>query len=196
VSGPLAFVHPTAVVDEGAILGPGVKVWHFAHVCAGARLGAGVVLGQGCYVGPGVEVGAGSKVQNGVSLYEGVTLEEDVFVGPHAAFTNVRHPRAHVSRRGEFETTVIRRHASIGCHATLVCGVEVGQGAFVAAGAVVTKDVPPRVLVMGVPARPAGFACDCGERLPASLACARCGTSYRAARGGGLERLEPPAPRG
>jgi len=185
---PPPFVHPTAIVDAGAVLEPGVKIWHFAHVCAGARMGAGSVLGQGSYVGPGVQIGKGCKIQNGVSVYEGVTLAEDVFVGPHAAFTNVRNPRAHVSRRGEFAPTHVARRVTIGCNATIVCGVKLGEAAFIAAGAVVTRDVAPRALVMGTPARAVGHACDCGERLPTpGLTCKRCGQAYRAAPGGGLE---------
>lgn len=185
------FVHPTAVVDAGAELGAGVKVWHFSHVCAGARVGAGAVLGQNVYVGPGVTVGRGCKVQNNVSVYEGVTLEDDVFVGPSAVFTNVRTPRAHVVRRGEFAPTLVRRHASIGANATVVCGVTLEEGAFVAAGAVVTKDVPPFAVVKGVPARVTGWACRCGEMLEGKprarrFVCARCGAAYAVARTGGL----------
>lgn len=184
---PAPFVHPTAVVDAGAVLEPGVKVWHFAHVCAGARVGAGTILGQGAYVGPGVAIGRGCKIQNFVSVYEGVTLADEVFVGPSAVFTNVRTPRAHVNRRGEFDATRVERRATIGANATVVCGVTLGEACFVAAGAVVTKDVPPRVVVMGAPARARGYACDCGERLPApELNCARCGASYAASPDGGL----------
>src|SRR5204862_2291872 len=139
--------------------------WHFVHVSEGARIGAGTVLGQNVFVARGVVVGKGCRIQNNVSLYEGVVLEDDVFVGPSAVFTNVRTPRAHVSRRHEFEPTVVRRHATIGANSTIVCGVTLEEGAFVGAGAVVTKDVPPRTLVVGVPARAAGFSCDCCERL-------------------------------
>jgi UDP-2-acetamido-3-amino-2,3-dideoxy-glucuronate N-acetyltransferase len=188
---PPAFVHPTAVVDEGATLGPGVKVWHHAHVCAGAVVGAGTVLGQGTYVGPGVRVGAGCKVQNHVSVYEGVTLEDEVFVGPNAVFTNVLNPRAHVNRRAEFLPTLVRRRATIGANATILCGTTLGEGAFVAAGAVVTRDVAPRALVKGCPARPSGHACDCGEVLPrGALACARCGAAYADDGAGGLRRRD------
>lgn len=187
---PAAFVHPTAVVDAGAVLDPGVKVWHFAHVCAGAHVGAGTVLGQGTYVGPGVQIGRGCKIQNHVSVYDGVTLAEEVFVGPSAVFTNVRTPRSHVSRRGEFALTRVERRATIGANATIVCGVTLGEACFVAAGAVVTRDVPPRALMMGTPARPRGFACDCGERLEGpALTCPRCGSSYRARGDGGLDLL-------
>ena len=201
-----AFVHPTAVVDAGAVVEDGAKVWHFAHVSEGARIGAGTVLGQNVFVARGVSVGRGCKVQNNVSLYEGVTLEDDVFVGPSAVFTNVRHPRAHVSLRHAFEATLVRRHATIGANATIVCGVTLGKGAFVGAGAVVTKDVPPHAIVLGVPARLAGHACACGETLPppkkargakrdgrATTRCAACGALYAARRGGGLEALAPGA---
>lgn len=184
------FVHPSAVVDAGADLGPGVKVWHFAHVCAGARIGRDSVLGQGAYVGPGVEIGRGCKIQNHVSVYEGVVLADEVFVGPSAVFTNVRHPRAHVSRRDAFEPTRVGRRATIGANATVVCGVSVGERAFVAAGAVVTRDVAPGQLVLGSPARPLGWACDCGERLAdegGTLRCARCGRAWREAGHGGVE---------
>jgi len=197
---PPPFVHPSAIVDEGAILGDGVKVWHFAHVCKGARVGAGSVLGQNVYVGPGVVLGRGCKVQNNVSLYEGVTLEDDVFVGPSAVFTNVFNPRAHVVRRHEFRATLLRRYASVGANATIVCGTTLHPGAFVAAGAVVTKDVAPYVLVKGVPARPSGFVCACGQLLgaapqrapraakgrPARIACSGCGARYEVAAAGGL----------
>jgi UDP-2-acetamido-3-amino-2,3-dideoxy-glucuronate N-acetyltransferase len=196
-------VHPTAVVDPGAEIGPGAKIWHFVHVSEGAKIGAGSVLGQNVFVARGVVVGKGCRVQNNVSLYEGVVLEDDVFVGPSAVFTNVRNPRAHVSRRHAFEPTVVRRHATIGANSTIVCGVTLEEGAFVAAGAVVTKDVPPRTLVLGVPASPAGFACDCGERLPKpakakraprgaapSTRCGTCGARYAPRKGGGLVRLE------
>jgi UDP-2-acetamido-3-amino-2,3-dideoxy-glucuronate N-acetyltransferase len=194
VSAAPPFVHPTAVIDPGAVLEAGVKVWHFAHVCSQAVLGAGTVLGQGAYVGPGVKVGRGSKIQNHVSVYEGVTLAEEVFVGPNATFTNVRNPRSHVSRRGEFAPTDVARRATIGANATIVCGVRLGEACFVAAGAVVTRDVPPRALVMGAPARIVGHACDCGERLPApKLVCSRCGAGYRTRRDGGLDPLADPA---
>ena len=196
------FVHATAVVDAGAIIEPGAKVWHFAHVSEGARIGAGTVLGQNVFVARGVTVGRGCKIQNNVSLYEGVTLEDDVFVGPSAVFTNVRNPRAYVSRRHAFEATLVRRHATIGANATIVCGVTLGEGAFVGAGAVVTGDVPPHTLVLGVPARAKGFACACGELLPplkkprgakasakATTRCASCGATYAKRAAGGLSAL-------
>jgi UDP-2-acetamido-3-amino-2,3-dideoxy-glucuronate N-acetyltransferase len=163
-------------------------VWHFTHVSEGARVGAGSVLGQNVFVGRGVEVGRGCKVQNNVSLYEGVRLEDEAFVGPSAVFTNVRFPRAHVSRRHASEATTVGRRATIGANATIVCGVTIGEAAFVGAGAVVTRDVPAHALVLGVPARVVGFSCACGERLPrrAPLSCAACGAAYVRVPGKGL----------
>jgi UDP-2-acetamido-3-amino-2,3-dideoxy-glucuronate N-acetyltransferase len=189
-AGHAPFVHPSAVVDAGAVLAPGVRVWHFAHVSDGANVGEGTVLGHGVYVGPNVSIGRGCRIQNHVSVFEGVTLGDEVFVGPSAVFTNVVHPRAHVDRRTEFGMTVVARRVTIGANATILCGVTLSEYAFVGAGSVVTKDVQPRVLVRGVPARPVGFACDCGERLPrrGSLICMRCGARYAEAPGGGLVR--------
>ncbi len=186
------FVHPSAIVDEGARVGDGARIWHFSHVCAEAEIGAGAVLGQNVYVGPGVRIGPGCKVQNNVSVYAGVEIDADVFVGPSVVFTNVRTPRAHVSRKHAFDPTRIRRYASIGANATIVCGVELAEGAFVAAGAVVTRDVPPYVLVQGAPAREAGYMCRCGERLAEDAAprCGACGQAYGPRPGGGLEPVE------
>jgi UDP-2-acetamido-3-amino-2,3-dideoxy-glucuronate N-acetyltransferase len=178
---PAPFVHETAVVDDGAVLEAGVKVWHFAHVSSAARVGAGSVLGHGVYLGPGVVVGRGCRIQNQVSVFEGVRLEDEVFVGPGAVFTNVATPRAHVSRRDAFLPTLVGRQATIGANATILCGNRLASRSFVAAGAVVTRDVPAGVLVMGTPARPVGWACGCGERLSGSrppLRCAHCGAGW------------------
>jgi len=179
------FVHVTAVIDPGAALAAGVRVWHFCHVMEGARIGRGCSLGQNVFVGRGVVLGARCKVQNNVSLYEGVTLEEDVFCGPSMVFTNVRNPRSHVPRRHEIRPTVVRRGATLGANATIVCGNEVGRFAFVGAGAVVTRPVPDHALVLGVPARRRGWMCACGERLPPArrgrFACGACGARYRRA---------------
>lgn len=184
-----AYVHPTAVIDDGATLGSGVKVWHHAHVCAGATIGPDSVLGQNVYVGPGVVIGRGCKVQNNVSVYEGVELGDHVFVGPSAVFTNVRTPRAHVSRRDAFQTTRVQPYVTIGANATVVCGATLGEGAFIAAGAVVTGDVAPHVLIQGAPGRPAGHMCRCGERLRAEPepTCGTCGARYTARADGGLD---------
>lgn len=158
-------VHPSSVVDAGAELGAGVRIWHFCHVSRDARIGEGTSLGQGCYVGPGVTIGARVRVQNHVSLFEGVTVEDDVFIGPSVTFCNVRAPRAEWDRRSDVERTYVRRGATLGANATLLPGVDVGRYAFVGAGAVVTGDVRDHALVVGVPAREAGWMSRAGARL-------------------------------
>jgi UDP-2-acetamido-3-amino-2,3-dideoxy-glucuronate N-acetyltransferase len=177
------FIHESAYVDEGAVIGEGTKVWHFCHVMPGAVIGERSSLGQNVVVMPGTRIGNNVKIQNNVSIYEGVELEDDVFCGPSMVFTNVINPRSHVVRRSEYRRTVVRRGASIGANATIVCGVELGRYAFVGAGAVVTADVKPYALVVGVPARQVGWVCQCGERLAQrdgrELACAACGSRYR-----------------
>ncbi|MDA0729127.1 MAG: acyltransferase [Bacteroidetes bacterium] len=162
---PPAAVHETAVVDEGAELGAGVKVWHFCHVMPGAVIGEGSSLGQNTFVARGVKIGARVKIQNNVSLYEGVVLEDDVFLGPSCVFTNVRNPRSTVNRRDAYESTVVGRGATVGANATIRCGVTLGPFSFVAAGAVVTEDVPAFALVGGVPARFMGWMSAHGQRL-------------------------------
>jgi UDP-2-acetamido-3-amino-2,3-dideoxy-glucuronate N-acetyltransferase len=189
VSGGKYFVHPSAIVDEGATLGEGTKVWHFCHVMPGAVIGANCSFGQGCFVGNRVVIGNNVRVQNHVSLYDNVSLEDDVFVGPSAVFTNVNNPRAAFPRKDEYRDTLVRRGASIGANATVVCGHEVGEGAFVAAGAVVTRNVPAFALVAGVPARRIGWMCRCGVRLPdATLRCTACARRYEKS-GDGLREL-------
>ncbi|MEZ4364713.1 MAG: acyltransferase [Kofleriaceae bacterium] len=180
--------HPSAIVDDGAQIGDDTRLWHFVHVTATARIGARCVVGQGCYVGA-VTIGDGCRIQNQVSLYDGVTLADDVFLGPSCVFTNVRTPRAHVARKAEFAPTRVERGATIGANATIVCGVTIGAYALVGAGAVVTRDVAPHAVVVGTPARPRGWACACGEVLPATLACARCDARYQLDDG----RLRPRA---
>lgn len=160
-----AWHHDTAIIDEGAQLGPGTKVWHFSHVCAGARIGAGCSLGQNVFVGNDVEIGAGVKIQNNVSVYDAVTLEDDVFCGPSVVFTNVYNPRAAVSRKHEYLRTVVKRGATLGANCTLVCGTTVGEHAFIGAGSVVNRDVPAHALMVGVPARRIGWMSRHGERL-------------------------------
>jgi UDP-2-acetamido-3-amino-2,3-dideoxy-glucuronate N-acetyltransferase len=162
---PPAAVHETAVVDEGAELGAGVKVWHFCHVMPEAVLGEASSLGQNTFVARGVKVGARVKIQNNVSLYEGVVLEDDVFLGPSCVFTNVRNPRSAVNRRDAYEQTLVRRGATVGANATIRCGVTLGECCFVAAGAVVTEDVPAYAIVGGVPARFMGWMSAHGQRL-------------------------------
>jgi UDP-2-acetamido-3-amino-2,3-dideoxy-glucuronate N-acetyltransferase len=171
------WAHPTAVIDRGAKIGAGSKIWHFCHVMAGARIGAGCVLGQNVFVAATAVVGDGCKIQNNVSIYDGVVLADDVFVGPSAVFTNVRTPRAHLSRRHAFTQTTVDRGATIGANATIVCGSRLGTFSFVAAGAVVVHDVQAHALVAGVPARRIGWTCRCGakvRRAGGSLSCRAC----------------------
>ena len=163
------FRHDSAIVDDGAEIGEGSRIWHFVHVCAGARIGRDVVLGQNVYVGGGAIVGDGCKVQNNVSVYDGVVLEEEVFVGPSAVFTNVVNPRAPVERKAEYRRTLVRSGATLGANCTIVCGVTIGRHAFVGAGAVVTRDVKDHALVTGVPARQAGWMSRHGEKLDLPL---------------------------
>lgn len=163
--GPMSFLHPSAIVEPGAELGEGVRVWCFCHVMAGARVGAGTSLGMGCFVAAGAVIGARCRVQNHVSVFAGVVLEDDVFVGPSAVFTNVKTPRAAVDRRAEYAHTTVRRHATVGANATVLPGVTVGCMGFVGAGAVVTADVLDGALVVGAPARRVGWVGEHGERL-------------------------------
>ncbi len=169
------FVHETAVVDEGCEIGEGTRVWHFCHVSGDCRIGRDCSFGQNVYIAPGVKIGSGVKVQNNVSIYQGVELEDGVFLGPSMVFTNVRNPRAGVSRRGEYERTRVGRGVTVGANATVVCGVEIGAYAFIGAGAVVTRDVPAHGLVVGNPARRMGWACRCGESVDPGIPCERCG---------------------
>ena len=162
-------IHPSAIVDAGAVLGPGTRVWHFTHVCGGARIGAGCSLGQNVFVGNDVVIGNGVKIQNNVSVYDAVTLEDDVFCGPSMVFTNVYNPRAGIVRKDQYRRTVVKRGATIGANATIVCGVTVGRHAFVGAGAVVKRDVPDFALMAGVPARQIGWITRFGERLAMPL---------------------------
>jgi UDP-2-acetamido-3-amino-2,3-dideoxy-glucuronate N-acetyltransferase len=158
-------IHPSAIVDDGAVLGADCRVWHFAHVSAGARIGARCSFGQGVYVGNDVHIGDNVKVQNNVSVYDAVTLEDDVFCGPSMVFTNVHNPRSAVPRKDEYRRTLVRQGATLGANCTIVCGVTVGRFAFVGAGAVVSRDVPDFALMVGVPARRIGWMSRHGERL-------------------------------
>ncbi len=159
------YVHPSAVVDDGAILGEGTRVWHFVHVMGGAQIGKDCAIGQGCYIA-NVKIGNGVRIQNHVSVYDSVTLEDDVFCGPSCVFTNVINPRSEVQRKDEYKPTLVKRGASIGANATIICGAVIGEYAFIGAGAVVRGEVPARALMVGVPAKRIGWMCDCGTRLP------------------------------
>ena len=161
------YVHPSSIVDDGARIGEGTKIWHFCHVSRGAVIGTRCSFGQNCFVAGGTTIGDNVKVQNNVSIYEGTVIEDDVFLGPSCVLTNVTNPRSQVVRRSLYERTLLRRGASIGANATVVCGTTVGRYAFVGAGAVVTKDVPDYALVAGVPARFVGWMSRHGHRLPA-----------------------------
>ena len=189
-----ARIHPTAIVDEGAVLGEGCRVWHFVHISGGARIGQGCSFGQNVYVGNDVRIGDNVKIQNNVSIYDAVTLEDEVFCGPSMVFTNVYNPRAAVARKDEYRPTLVRRGATLGANCTIVCGITIGEHAFVGAGAVVNRDVPDFALMLGVPARQAGWMSRFGERLPLPLqgqgeaVCAHTGDRY-VLTGSQLQRL-------
>jgi len=178
-------IHPSAIVDEGAVLGDGCRVWHFVHISAGARIGTDCSFGQNVYVGNDVRIGNRVKIQNNVSVYDAVTLEDEVFCGPSMVFTNVYNPRAAVARKGEYRRTLVQRGATLGANCTIVCGITIGQHAFVGAGAVVNRDVPDFALMLGVPARQAGWMSRFGERLAlplqgeAEAVCRHTGDRYR-----------------
>ena len=188
-------IHPTAIVDDGAVLGPGCRVWHWVHISAGARIGAGCSFGQGVYVGNDVLIGDQVKIQNNVSVYDAVTLEDDVFCGPSMVFTNVYNPRSAVIRKDQYRRTLVKRGATLGANCTIVCGSTVGEHAFVAAGAVVNRDVKAYALMAGVPARQIGWMSRHGERLTLPMLgndeanCPTTGERYRLA-GDTLTRLD------
>lgn len=177
-------IHPSAIVDDGAQIGDGSRVWHWAHVCGGARIGKGVSLGQNVFVGNKVTIGDRCKIQNNVSVYDNVTLEEGVFCGPSMVFTNVYNPRALVERKDEYRDTLIKKGATLGANCTVVCGVTIGEYAFVGAGAVINHDVKPYALMVGVPAKQIGWMSQYGEKLDlpltgkASVICAATGLTY------------------
>ena len=180
-------IHPTAIVDDGAQIGDGSRVWHWVHVCGSARIGSGCSLGQNVFVGNDVVIGNNVKIQNNVSVYDAVQLEDDVFCGPSMVFTNVYNPRSAVTRKDEYRRTLVRRGATLGANCTIVCGATIGEYAFVGAGAVINRDVPPFGLVVGVPARQIGWVSRFGERLALPLVgdavaeCPHTGDRYRLA---------------
>lgn len=174
-------VHPTAVIDDDVEVGEKTRIWHFVHVCSGARIGSNCVLGQNVYLGPGVRIGNGVRIQNNVSVYAGVQVEDDVFLGPSCVFTNVLNPRAFVDRKSELLPTAVGRGATVGANATVLCGIRLGEYCMLGAGCVAVSDVQPHALVVGIPARSIGWVCRCGERLSESegFRCRACGDRYR-----------------
>ena len=173
------FVHENSCIDEGCTVGAGTKIWHFSHVMSGAVIGKNCNIGQNVFIDRDVHIGNRCKIQNNVSVYNGVQLEDDVFCGSSCVFTNVYNPRAAVERKNEFLKTLVKQGATIGANATIVCGVTLGECCFIGAGAVVTKNVPPYACVVGNPTRQIGWRCACGENLPKTLQCARCGLRYQ-----------------
>jgi UDP-2-acetamido-3-amino-2,3-dideoxy-glucuronate N-acetyltransferase len=188
------FVHESSYVDDGCEIGPGTKIWHFSHVMPNSKIGARCNIGQNVVISPHVTIGDNVKIQNNVSIYTGVILEDDVFCGPSMVFTNVVNPRSAVSRKDEYRITLVRRGASIGANATVVCGHTIGAFAFIGAGAVVTKDVPDYALIVGNPGRIAGWMCECGVKLaagatvPAGVECSACHKEYVKGATGQLQR--------
>lgn len=172
------FKHESACVDEGAKIGDGTKIWHFSHVMSGAQIGNNSVLGQNVYVGAKAQVGSGVKIQNNVSVYDSVIIEDDVFCGPSCVFTNVVNPRSFIERKNEFKETLVKRGVSIGANATIVCGVTIGEYALIGSGAVVTKNVKPYALMIGVPAQQKGWVSKVGVTLDNNLICPETGDQY------------------
>ena len=191
------FAHDTACVDDGSEIGSGTKIWHFSHIMPNSTIGTNCNIGQNVVVSPGCRIGNNVKIQNNVSIYTGVVLEDDVFCGPSMVFTNVINPRSHIERKSEYQQTLVRRGASIGANATVLCGRTLGVYCFIGAGAVVTRDVPDFALIVGNPGRLKGFVCYCGEKLPLKVdpkdstecTCAACGREYRQS-GSRIEMME------
>ncbi len=177
---PSFFKHDSAIVDSGARVGDGTRIWHWVHVCAGAVIGERCTIGQGVYVGNDVEIGSNVKIQNNVSVYDAVRLEDDVFCGPSMVFTNVRNPRSAIPRKGEYDRTLVKKGATLGANCTILCGVTIGEHAFIGAGAVVTRNVPAYALVVGVPARRVGWMCISGHQIRGTgLVTSDVGFTYR-----------------
>jgi UDP-2-acetamido-3-amino-2,3-dideoxy-glucuronate N-acetyltransferase len=191
---PNYFAHPSAIIDQPCEIGPGTKIWHFSHICAGAKIGARCVFGQNTMVAAGVSIGNNVKVQNNVAIYTGTTVEDDVFLGPSSVLTNVTNPRSQVSRHSLYERTLIQRGATVGANATIVCGITLGRYCFIAAGALVAKNVPDYALMVGMPARQQGWMSRHGHRLAASkhgiMSCPETGFRYQEVQPGILKCLD------
>ena len=184
-----AFVHESSYVDDNVSIGSGTKVWHFSHILSNCDIGEDCSLGQNVVIGPNVSVGSRVKIQNNVSVYEGVTLEDGVFCGPSCVFTNVNNPRSEIVRKDEYRKTIVRRGASIGANATIICGHDLGEYCFIAAGAVITKEVPAYALMVGTPAKRIGWMSKAGGRLGDDLICPIDGTAYRLTSHDKLEEI-------
>jgi UDP-2-acetamido-3-amino-2,3-dideoxy-glucuronate N-acetyltransferase len=182
-----AFIHPTSVIDENITIGRGTKIWHFSHVLPNSKIGPNCNIGQNVVVGPDVNIGKDCKIQNNVSVFKGITLEDGVFCGPSMVFTNIYNPRAEIGKMDQVRSTLVKKGATIGANATIICGVTLGRYCFIGAGAVVNKNISDYALVVGNPARQIGWACECGERLPDDLECLVCEKKYAATEHG----LEP-----
>jgi predicted dehydrogenase/acetyltransferase-like isoleucine patch superfamily enzyme len=183
-------IHPTSQIDDGVEVGTGTKIWHFSHIIVGSKIGKNCSIGQNVVIGPEVKIGNGCKIQNNVSVYKGVTLEDYVFCGPSVVFTNVINPRSEIKRMSEIKPTLIKKGASLGANCTIVCGHTIGSYAFIAAGAVVTKDVPDYALMMGNPSRQKGWLCQCGNKLDGKYKCPQCGQKYKIKSKQGLQKLK------
>jgi UDP-2-acetamido-3-amino-2,3-dideoxy-glucuronate N-acetyltransferase len=173
------FAHPTAVVDDNVTIGEKTKIWHFSHILSNSKIGENCNIGQNVVIGPDVSIGNNCKLQNNVSVYKGVTLEDGVFCGPSMVFTNVYNPRAEIKKMDQAKTTLVKKGATIGANATIVCGIIIGRYAFIGAGAVVNKNVPDYALMVGNPAKVIGYVCECGERLSDNLECKECDKKYK-----------------
>jgi len=176
---PKYFAHPTAIIDDGAIIGEGTRIWHWCHIMDNVVIGKNCNIGENVFIENGVKLGNGIKVKNNVAIYTGVECEDDVFLGPNCVFTNVANPRSFIERKTEFKKTLIRRGATIGANATIICGNDIGEYAFIGAGSVVTKSVNPYTMVVGNPARLYAYVCKCGVKLDGNLVCPDCGRMYR-----------------
>ena len=188
MAGAPPWIHPTSIIHERTTIGEDTKIWHFSHIMEDVSIGARCIFGQNTMVGRNVKIGSGCKIQNNVSIFSGVILEDDVFCGPSCVFTNVMYPRAEIERKDEFKETIIRKGATIGANATILCGIEIGRYAFIGAGSVVTSSVEPFALMMGNPARRVGWVGENGEPLDSNLICQKTGDEYKYNEGSGLTR--------
>jgi len=191
LAGTSHLVHPSSIVEQPSSIGEGTKIWHFSHMMPNVKIGKNCTIGQNVFIGENVTIGDNVKIQNNVSIYDGVTLEDDVFCGPSCVFTNISKPRSHISQRGKYSPTVVKRGATIGANSTIVCGNTIGRYAFIGAGSVVTKDVPDYALVYGSPARVQGWVCECSEKLDfgrsSKAKCTKCGKIYLKSSEKGVE---------